>query len=95
MSTQILAPTTTANSVSDAVVVAAGEVKTVGIYVASGDIPTDVIATVRINTPGAAATIVKLSAYLPAIGLDKQGTYTVRLDTPGASGTPIGAFRVG
>lgn len=95
MTTQILAPTSTAGAVSDPVAIAAGESKTIGIFVAAGDIPADVQATVRINTPGAPAAIVRLNAYLPAIAVAQPGTYTVRIDSLGVSGVAIGAFRVG
>lgn len=74
------------------VTVAAGETKTVGLYVASGDIPVDVMAYVAMRTPGAPVKFDRLGTSNPAVALISPGDYDVYIDSVGKAGTQIGAF---
>lgn len=90
----IIALGTTLNRKTAAVVsVDAGQVKTVGIYVASGQIPSDVMAYVTQVTPGAPVRYCRLTADNPAVSLGSPGDYDVCIDSVGSHGIQVGAFK--
>jgi len=91
-SVSILAPGTAINRKSSLVTVAAGSVATVGIYTASGMLPSNVLAYVSQATPGADVRHVLLTANLPAVSINAPGDYYVNIDTVGPSGVAVGAF---
>lgn len=87
----ILASGTTAATSSD-VVIAAGSVKTVGMFAASGAIPGAISVTVMIDTPGADAVIGYLTPDKPAMVVAGPGTFrVVRALVP----TAVGVFTEG
>lgn len=91
--TTILAAGSTDASSSD-VVVAAGSNATVGMFVASGTLPTDVSLAVVADTPGADIIIANLTTQQPAVVLAGPGTFRV-VRTVGrllGSSVAVGAF---
>ena len=88
----ILALGTTANRTSTVVTVAAGSVAVVGVYVASGLLPNDMMAYVTQATPGAPVRHALLNSSVPSIALHTPGDYYVVIDTVGPSGVAVGAF---
>lgn len=77
----ILAPTTTTPSTSTPVAIADGASVKVGLYVASGDLPKNVRATVLMGTPGAATPIDELSSDRSVVQIaGPADAITVRLD---------------
>lgn len=77
---------------STPVTVAAGEVKTVGLYVAAGDVPADVMAYVAMRTPGAPVRFDRLTSGVPGVALVSPGDYDVYIDSVGRAGVNVGAF---
>lgn len=91
--TTILAAGSTDASSSD-VVVAAGSNATVGMFVASGTLPTDVTLAVTMDSPGVDITIANLTPQEPAVVLAGPGTFRV-VRTVGrllGSTVAVGAF---
>lgn len=87
----ILAAGTTAQ-VSSNIVIAANARVTVGAFVDSGNIPTDVQLNVVIDTPGADVSVGKLSVTSPAMLLNGPGTFRVVRMNIAAFGVSVGAF---
>lgn len=91
--TTILAAGSTDASSTD-VIVAAGSNATVGMFVASGTLPTDVTLAVTMDSPGADITIANLTPQEPAVVLAGPGTFRV-VRTVGrllGSTVAVGAF---
>ena len=87
-STILAAGTSAANS-SD-IVVAAGATVTVGMFVASGNLPAQPLYLFQ-KTPGGSVRVAQLSATRPSIAISAPGTYFVARDT-NTGGLSVGAF---
>lgn len=85
----ILAAGTTIATSSD-VVVAAGSVVTIGLFVASGDLPVGCSAIVLIDTPGADLRYAPLDKSNPLTVV--SGPCTARVTRQEAGGTAVGVF---
>lgn len=82
----------TAAATSTPVTVAAGAVASVGIFVASGDIPREARFQVVMDTPGADLAIATLTRDDPVTVVSGPGTFYVARRTVGREGTSVGAF---
>lgn len=88
-----VAPTTTTPASGADIVVAAGARVTVGLYVASGSVPSQAKATIAIKTGGANLPVTQLGTGGPsATILEGPGTYVATLDTVDSSGVAVGIF---
>lgn len=87
----ILAAGTSAATSTD-VPVAAGDVASVGIFVATGDIPREARCEVRMDTPGADVTLAVLTRENPTTVVSGPGTFRVARVTVGREGTSVGVF---
>lgn len=89
--TVILAPGAT-NATSTDVAVAAGGVATIGIYVATGNVPNRVELVVMQDTPGADVPVGRLDKANPSMVVAGPGTFRVTR-TPNTNWpAQIGAF---
>lgn len=80
-----------------AITVDQGQVKTVGIFAATGfSIPGDCYAWVGQVMPAGGAPIVyaRLSGEQPGVALSSPGDFHIYIDTVGSAGTQVGAFQV-
>ena len=95
--TAVIALGTTANRVTASpVTIDAGQVKTVGIFAATGfSIPGDCYAWVGQVMPAGGEPIVyaRLSGERPGVSLTSPGDYHIYISTVGAAGIQIGAFQ--
>lgn len=88
--------TTADRKTSTPVSVDAGQVKTVGIFAASGNrIPGDCYAWVAQVPPAGGEPIfyARLTGERPAVSLSSPGDYDIYIDKVGAAGVQIGAFQ--
>lgn len=91
MPTSILAPALTAGTSTD-VVVAKGDVATLGIYAATpANLDSKFFITVEQVTPGAPNVVAVLSNSVRAVQVAGPGTYRVK--RPVTTGTPFGVFK--
>jgi hypothetical protein len=87
----ILTPTTTTPSTSTPVAIADGATAKVGLYVASGELPKNVRATVLMGTPGSATPIDELTKDRPVVNIiGPADAVTVRLDV--TDGVAVGVY---
>ena len=89
-STILAAGTSAANSTD--VTVAAGAVVSLGIFVASGDVPREALAEVLMDTPGADVVVAELTREHPVTAVSGPGTFRVARRTVGREGTAVGVF---
>lgn len=89
-STILAAGTTVATSSS--VTIAAGSAVTVGIFVASGNIPVDCSFLVNLATPGATIPLGSLGKMSPTMVIAGPGAVTVTRNSAGGAGTSVGVF---
>lgn len=87
----ILAPAATTANSSD-VVVAAGAVVTIGLYVASGDIPQMASLDVLQKTPGGDVPIWRLDRAGPSQVISGPGTYYVKRVPSAAWAQDVGVY---
>lgn len=88
-----LAPTTTDGTTSTGFLVAAGASVVVGIYVASGDIPSEARLDILVETPGADLLLKSLSRESPLTVLTGPVTkYKLRMATNGRENVAVGGF---
>lgn len=87
--TPIITPGSTV-APSDTVVVPQGESLTFGLYVASGELPRDVLAHIEVITPGAPVPLGRLTRW------DSQrqvaGPVRVRVTRHNTSGVAVGVY---
>lgn len=86
-STLITTGTTEANSADT--IISAGTVVTVGLFVASGNIPFATAAQIYIKTPAANTLVGSLNATTPVLQIQGPGTIVVKRL---ASTTSVGVF---
>lgn len=89
--TPILPPTSTTPSTSTPVAIADGATAKVGLYVASGELPNRVRATVLMGTPGSATPIDELTKDRSVVNVPGPAdAITVRLDVN--DGAAVGVY---
>jgi len=92
--TSILSPTAVANSTSTAVTPAAGAASKVGLYVATGALPSGVVAQVLMGTPGADLVIDVLTQANPSVIVPGPVSGTgVRVKLVATAGVAVGVFK--
>ena len=87
----ILAAGTSAET-STPVPVAAGAVVSLGIFVASGELPRGAWFDVLMDTPGADLDVSTLTYENPVTTVSGPGTFRVARRTVGREGTAVGVF---
>lgn len=88
--------TTASRKTVSPVSVDAGQIKTVGIFAASGSrVPGDCYAWVAQVPPAGGEPIfyARLHGDMPAVSLSSPGDYDIYIDTVGSAGVQIGAFQ--